>query len=143
MVAAAVEHVADAQQHAGAATVVREFYAKGRGVADPSAALIKATLINTAVDITGYGYAGYEAALPIPNPHEGWGRINVGEAVTVGAGQFKDNGTGISTGTIAQWNIEVVANTKPFKALVQVRRCSQMGDNRGYESGTAIIKVRQ
>ncbi|MDP2961465.1 MAG: PilZ domain-containing protein [Sulfurimicrobium sp.] len=35
------------------------------------------------------------------------------------------------------------ANAKPFKALVQVRRCSQIGDNKGYEIGTAIIKVRQ
>jgi hypothetical protein len=35
------------------------------------------------------------------------------------------------------------ANTKPFKALVQVRRCSQTGDNKAYEIGTAIIKVRQ
>ncbi len=35
------------------------------------------------------------------------------------------------------------SNTKPFKALVQVRRCSQLEDNKGYEIGTAIIKVRQ
>jgi hypothetical protein len=32
---------------------------------------------------------------------------------------------------------------KPFKALVQVRRCVQLGENKGYEIGTAIIKVRQ
>lgn len=30
---------------------------------------------------------------------------------------------------------------KPFKALVQVRRCVQLGD-KGYEIGTAILKVR-
>lgn len=35
------------------------------------------------------------------------------------------------------------SSSKPFKALVQVRRCSQMGDNKGYEIGAAIIKVRQ
>ncbi|PWB49874.1 MAG: hypothetical protein C3F18_09780 [Nitrosomonadales bacterium] len=35
------------------------------------------------------------------------------------------------------------SSAKPFKALVQVRRCSQVGDNRGYEIGAAIIKVRQ
>ncbi len=32
---------------------------------------------------------------------------------------------------------------KPLRALVQVRRCSQLGENKGYEIGTAIIKVRQ
>jgi hypothetical protein len=32
---------------------------------------------------------------------------------------------------------------KPFKALVQVRRCSQLGEAKGYEIGTAILKVRE
>lgn len=32
---------------------------------------------------------------------------------------------------------------KPFKALVQVRRCAQLGPNKGYEIGAAIIKVRE
>lgn len=32
---------------------------------------------------------------------------------------------------------------KPLKALVQVRRCSQLGDNQGYEIGAAILKVRE
>lgn len=32
---------------------------------------------------------------------------------------------------------------KPFKALVQVRRCVHLDENKGYEIGTAIIKVRQ
>ena len=35
------------------------------------------------------------------------------------------------------------SSCKPFKALVQVRRCSQTEDNKGYEIGAAIIKVRQ
>ncbi|MFA5241176.1 MAG: PilZ domain-containing protein [Sulfuricella sp.] len=35
------------------------------------------------------------------------------------------------------------SSVKPFKALVQVRRCSQKGDHKGYEIGAAIIKVRQ
>ncbi|MFN3397354.1 MAG: PilZ domain-containing protein [Sulfurimicrobium sp.] len=32
---------------------------------------------------------------------------------------------------------------KPFKALVQVRRCVCLDGNKGYEIGTAIMKVRQ
>ncbi len=32
---------------------------------------------------------------------------------------------------------------KPLRALVQVRRCSQLDDNRGYEIGAAILKVRE
>lgn len=32
---------------------------------------------------------------------------------------------------------------KPLKALVQVRRCVRLEENKGYEIGAAIIKVRQ
>jgi hypothetical protein len=32
---------------------------------------------------------------------------------------------------------------KPFKALVQVRRCVQLEDQKGYEIGAAILKVRE
>lgn len=32
---------------------------------------------------------------------------------------------------------------KPFKALVQVRRCVQLADQKGYEIGAAILKVRE
>ena len=32
---------------------------------------------------------------------------------------------------------------KPLKALIQVRRCIQLGENKGYEIGAAIIKVRE
>ncbi len=75
---------------AGAAAVVREFLI-AQGIANPSAALIKAVLINTAVDISGYGNASYEAGAPIPNNSEGWGRVDVGAATTSGRIFLNDN----------------------------------------------------
>jgi serine protease AprX len=98
----------------GAATLVREFYVEHEGQASPSAALIKATLINTAVDIAGYGNTSHEAGLPIPNNHEGWGRINVGAATTAGRA-FVDQTTGVNTGATLTYNYNNTSSARPFK----------------------------
>ncbi len=98
----------------GAAAVVRDYYIDHEGHANPSAALVKATLINSAVDIAGYGSAGQEAGQPIPNMHEGWGRVNVAAATTPNKRQFVDNTTGVNTGATATYNYNVVAG-QPFK----------------------------
>ena len=98
---------------AGAATVVRDFLMSS-GIANPSAALIKATLINSAVDITGYGTTSQEAGLPIPNMHEGWGRIDVAAATAPLVRRFVNNTTGLSTAGTATYTYQVNAGT-PFK----------------------------
>lgn len=97
----------------GAAALVRQYYMVHENVADPSAALIKATLINTAVDIPGYGNSSYEAGAPIPNNSEGWGRVDVGAATTPGR-KFVDDGAGISTAHTDTY-LYNVASGKPFK----------------------------
>ncbi len=97
----------------GAAALVREYYNDQEGLSSPSAALIKATLINTAVDISGYDDSGQEAGQPIPNNHEGWGRVDVGAAATPGR-RFIDNAAGISTGATRTFYYNVVAG-QPFK----------------------------
>lgn len=99
---------------AGAAAVVRDYYITSEGVSNPSAALIKATLINSAVDITGYGNAGQEAGQPIPNNHEGWGLVNVGAATTPGSREFVDNTTGVNASATLTYAYTVAAG-KPFK----------------------------
>ncbi len=98
---------------AGAGTLVRQYYATREGWANPSAALVKATLINTAVDITGYGNTAQEAGQPIPNVHEGWGLINVGAATTPGR-KFVDHATGLGTGATHTYQYTIAAG-KPFK----------------------------
>ncbi len=97
---------------AGAAALVRDYYLTAESHS-PSAALIKATLINTAVDIGGYNNTSQEAGLPIPNNHEGWGLINVGAATASGNRTFVDNTAGIGSGT-ASYQYTVAAGT-PFK----------------------------
>lgn len=100
---------------AGAAVLVREYYVAGWGHT-PSAALVKATLINSAVDITGYGNAAQEAGLPIPNDHEGWGRVDVG-AATSGGREVQD-GDAVRTGDVRTYTYDVSSFDTPFRATL-------------------------
>ncbi|MBW3670628.1 MAG: SDR family oxidoreductase [Acidobacteria bacterium] len=98
---------------AGAAALVRSWYQNEKSHATPSAALIKATLINTAVDIAGYGNASQEAGLPIPNMHEGWGRVDLGNVADDARRQHFDSDS-VSTGGIVTHSLPAEAGT-PFK----------------------------
>jgi serine protease AprX len=85
---------------AGCVAVVREYLIKEQGLANPSAALVKAMLINGAQDLNGQ-YVPSEAA-SIPNISEGFGRVDLG--ATIGpftAGEsvtLKDESTVLDTG---------------------------------------------
>jgi serine protease AprX len=78
---------------AGAAALTRQFYQQ-KGIASPSAALIKATLINGAQDM-GYGWGA---------PQQGWGRVDLTNSLyPVGrTNWFKEEGTGLWPGADAQ-----------------------------------------
>jgi serine protease AprX len=80
---------------AGGVALLRQAYmARGH---TPSAALVKATLIQTARDIPGQ-YAGpYNDAGPIPNNQEGWGAVDLQAAVADGR-RFVDETMSLQTG---------------------------------------------
>jgi hypothetical protein len=62
---------------AGSAALVRQYYIEKENHTSPQGVLLKATLINGALDIIGqYGESG-----PIPNENEGWGRVNLTESI--------------------------------------------------------------
>jgi subtilisin family serine protease len=72
---------------AGAAAVAREFLVRGRGISNPSAALLKAVLMHTAKDLYPGQYGtGAKQELPTkrPNVHEGYGRIDMDHATALG-----------------------------------------------------------
>jgi len=82
---------------AGAAAVVRDYYDKAHGH-QATAALTKATLINSAVDLLDENNDGVnDNDFPIPNNHEGWGRIDVA-AATDGSAESVDEAVGLTTG---------------------------------------------
>ena len=82
---------------AGGAAVVKDYYKKAYNI-NASAALVKATIINSAVDILDENNDGVnDNDFPIPNSNEGWGLVNL-DGATDGTIAYVDEGTGLSTG---------------------------------------------
>jgi hypothetical protein len=101
---------------AGGAAVVRDFYQKAYAV-NASAALVKASLINSATDLLDENNDGVnDNDFPIPNNHEGWGLVNLVNA-TDGTAQFVDATTGLATGGNVSFNYTVNAGT-PLKVTL-------------------------
>ncbi|MBL9032771.1 MAG: S8 family serine peptidase [Phycisphaerae bacterium] len=106
---------------AGAALLVRQYYTNGyypTGVASgagftPTAALIKATMLNSCVDMTGV--AGY------PTNAEGWGRVLLDNALVFPGDTRKllvadvRNASGLSTGAFADLNVNVLGSGQQFR----------------------------
>lgn len=98
---------------AGGATVVRDFYSKAHS-ANASAALVKATLINSAADLADENNDGAnDNDFPVPNAHEGWGLVNLDNA-TDGTARFVDEAAGLATGGLSTTTYQVRAGS-PLK----------------------------
>ncbi len=87
---------------AGAATLVREWLTEMRGFSNPSAALMKAVLINGATDLSPGQYTSpQEIPAQRPNNVSGWGRVNLPESIDPPAPRqvwLRDYTAGLSTG---------------------------------------------
>ena len=104
---------------AGCVALVREHLIKERAMPEPSAALVKAMLINGAHNISGQ-YVPVEAGV-IPNNAEGFGRVDV--ATTVGPfdpGEvvLKDESTALDTGEEERTTVTVTPNTTSLKVTL-------------------------
>jgi PKD repeat protein len=102
---------------AGGAAVVRDFYYKAHGH-NASAALVKATLINSAHDLLDENNDGVDDNhFPIPNAHEGWGRVDLANA-TDNSHQFIEETNGLQTGGEFTYQYSVNSAIKPFKVTL-------------------------
>jgi hypothetical protein len=105
---------------AGCAAVVRQFLTTTGGIATPSAALIKAMLINGAIPIKGQ-YTPPEVG-PVPDISEGYGRVNI--PATLGPFSanahltFKDEATQLDTNQQEQTTVTVDASHTQLKATL-------------------------
>ena len=105
---------------AGCSAVVREFLMRDRAIATPSAALVKALLINGAMNITGQ-YIPSEAGL-IPNNAEGFGRVDM--TSTIGPFEareevrLQDEGTELDTGEEETVSLTATSGTTLKATLV-------------------------
>ena len=101
----------------GAAAVVRDYYEKAHAHA-ASGALVKATLVNSAVDLLDENNDGVDDnAFAIPNIHEGWGRVDLAAAVD-GTRTFEDEAAPMSTGSTASHQITVDDSLRPLKVTL-------------------------
>lgn len=111
---------------AGCAALVRQYLIQQRGHERggdhprPSAALLKAILINGSIDMQGQ-YTPDETG-SIPNPNEGWGRVNINNALfpeTTRRIQFSDSPEyALQTGEIRTFHIHVHDNSRPLKVTL-------------------------
>lgn len=102
---------------AGAAALVREFYTKKQW--NPSAALVKATLINGAYDMNPgqYGLGPAREMSQRPNGVEGFGRVDLVKALTPTpprSNVWVDNPTGLSTGQNIRFQYHVQGTADPL-----------------------------
>ncbi len=107
---------------AGAAALVRENYVKNFNV-QPSAALIKATILNTATDMNPgqYGTGAAREMTARPNMVQGWGRLNVLSAVAPAAPRvldFVDEAVGIQTGQSKSYDFQVLSSAVPLRVTL-------------------------
>lgn len=109
---------------AGAAALMREYLINEKGLPTPSAALIKAALLNSAEDISpgqyGTGTTQEIPDPPVPNNVEGWGRLNLGNGVypSYPFDIFYYDVSGpdsLSTGDYDEYIINVSDSGKPLK----------------------------
>ncbi len=114
---------------AGSAALVRQYYMLGYWPTGepqeydafvPSAALIKATMINSAVEINGTG--AYQNWQCYPNGDQGWGRLLLDNALYFKGEERKtwiydSNRTGValSTGEYREFTIDVVNGSMPLE----------------------------
>lgn len=110
---------------AGAAALMREYLMTEAGFDTPSAALIKAALLNSAEDISPGQYgAGDSQEIPYgpgPNNVTGWGRLNLGDGVFPEAPfhiLFYDENTGLETGGRQDHTIKVTDGDAPLRVTL-------------------------
>ena len=89
---------------AGAVVLMREYFNRTIGMNSPSGALLKASLINGAMDLTpgqyGYDNSTVQEIQGRPDMHQGWGRINISNSLNPLGGNltFLDDKEGLWTG---------------------------------------------
>lgn len=90
---------------AGAAAIARQVLVEKIGIQNPSGALLKATMLHTAVDMYPGQFGevgaarGQEILTRRPNSDEGYGRVDVGNIVHLNSQtQFIDNRDGVAQG---------------------------------------------
>jgi hypothetical protein len=110
---------------AGAAAIARQVLVEKIGIKNPSAALLKATMIHTAVDMFPGQFGevgaarGQELLSRRPNSDQGYGRVNVTSISSLDSKtQFIDNRQGVSQGAEVSYQFTLSRPGKVYVNLV-------------------------
>lgn len=110
---------------AGAVTVARQVLVEKWNIANPSSALLKATMIHSADDLypgqygEGGATQGQELLTHRPNSDEGYGRVNMANLVSLGAGtQIIDNRDGVAQGKEVAYEFTLTKPGRLYANLV-------------------------
>ncbi len=89
-----------------AALVARQFLVQKQNISDPSAALLKALLTNTAQDLAPgqYGTGQHQELQPRPDVHQGYGRVDV--KAIVSSELLTIDANGIAQGEVQEYSFE-------------------------------------
>jgi hypothetical protein len=91
----------------GSAACIVEWWKSNHSGTEPSPALVKAVLINTAIDVD---------KPDIPNGNEGWGRIYIPDIFTPPANlELYEQGPLLMTGNKSNYDVYVASNDQPLK----------------------------
>jgi len=108
---------------AGTCALVRQYWRTQRSHV-PTAALIKATLLNGAAELNPGQYGSgstREISTNRPNNVEGWGRVDLAYSIMPTSPrviEYVDNTTGLSTGGSAIYTYNVWAATSPLRVML-------------------------
>lgn len=111
-----------APQVAGAAALIREYLASEQKITTPSAALIKAILINSAknMGVGQYGAGKFREVPSVPNNVCGWGVLNLREAISPSSpfivNYYDEKIAVLATGESKSYNFTVSNSGLPLKA---------------------------
>ncbi|MGA1849131.1 MAG: S8 family serine peptidase, partial [Thermoplasmatota archaeon] len=106
---------------AGMVALIRDFYNGTLGLDKPSGALMKATLINGATDLTPGQYGTSNATIQEinrrPDNDQGWGRVNITESISPREGNlaFQDVKGGLQTGQSFETYLRVLSGAKELR----------------------------
>lgn len=110
---------------AGAALIARQVLVEKLGMANPSAALMKAVMLHTAVDMYPGQFGevgaarGQEILTRRPNSDEGYGRVDVSNIAKLGAPtQLIDNRQGVAQGSEVSYEFTLTRPGKLYANLV-------------------------
>jgi serine protease AprX len=125
---------------AGAAAVVRQALVQSKGIAQPTGALVKATLIHSAFDLFPGQYGtgeGQELPTPRPNVHEGFGRVDVAQATALSNVTVVDERTGVAGGEV--WTTSLRVRETRTRSGASIRATLSYTDAPGSPGAAATL----